>query len=199
MMVTHEREGMLIGEAIDETQILAKACANPAEFAPLYARYFPRIYAYCLRRVAQSAEAEDLTSLIFTRALTGMHGYQGGSVAAWLFQIAHNTCMNHIRDARLRSSHVGRTTTALEEFPDPSELPLMHLVRAEDRERVDRLIAALPEAQRELLALRVAGELSAKEIGAVLGKSEGAVRVALYRTMQQLRAAYEQFETEDRQ
>jgi RNA polymerase sigma-70 factor (ECF subfamily) len=75
----------------------------------------------------------------------------------------------------------------------------MHLVRAEDRERVDRLIAALPEAQRELLALRVAGELSAKEIGAVLGKSEGAVRVALYRTMQQLRAAYEQFETEDRQ
>jgi DNA-directed RNA polymerase specialized sigma24 family protein len=48
-----------------------------------------------------------------------------------------------------------------------------------------------------LLALRVAGELSAKDIGAVLGKSEGAVRVALHRVVQHLRAAYQQSEGEE--
>jgi DNA-directed RNA polymerase specialized sigma24 family protein len=47
-----------------------------------------------------------------------------------------------------------------------------------------------------LLALRVAGGLSAKEVGVVLGKSEGAVRVALYRVMQQLREGYQHAEGE---
>jgi len=52
-----------------------------------------------------------------------------------------------------------------------------------------RALATLSAEQRELLALKAAGELSAREIGAVLGKREGAVRVALHRTIQQLRAA----------
>jgi RNA polymerase sigma-70 factor (ECF subfamily) len=66
---------------------------------------------------------------------------------------------------------------------------LGQLVEAEERQQMQRLVAALPEEQRELIALRVTGGLSAKEIGQVVGKSEGAVRVAIHRTLQQLRAA----------
>jgi len=84
-------------DAGDEAAILARARADPAQFAPLYARYFPRVYRYCLRRVGDPTEAEDLTSAIFTGALAGLGGYRGGSFAAWLFQIAHHAVVSQRR------------------------------------------------------------------------------------------------------
>ena len=161
---------------------------DPAMLAPLYERYFPRIYAYCLRRVESEEVAEDLTSLIFTRALTGAAQFRGGSVAAWLFRIARNAIANHLRDRRPQRSLDAAPPGNEPQAPDE---PLIDgLVRAEERERVARLLAALPDDQRELLTLRIAGELSAKEIGIVVGKSEGAVRVALHRIVRALRDAY---------
>lgn len=175
-------------DADEEARVVAAARADPAAFAPLYERYFPRVYAYCLRRVGSGEEAEDLTSLVFTRALTGLGGYRGGSVAAWLFRIAHNAVANHLRDRRPQRSLDDPAPGNVPVAPDE---PLLDgLVRAEERERVARLLAALPGEQRELLALRIAGEQSAKEIGAVTGKSEGAVRVALHRIVRALRDAY---------
>jgi len=65
-------------------------------------------------------------------------------------------------------------------------------VRDEEQEHLARLLAALPDDQREILVLRLVGELTAREIGAVIGKREGAVRVALHRIVRRLRAAYHQ-------
>src|SRR5579885_2275763 len=84
----------------EETALLACARSNPACFAPIYERYVPRIYRYCLRRVGRPDVAEDLTSVTFTKALLGLRDYRGGSVAAWLFRIAHNVVANHLRDRR---------------------------------------------------------------------------------------------------
>lgn len=73
-------------ESMEEVaQTVERARANPAAFEPLYAEYFPRIYRYCLRRVSCPQEAEDLTSLVFTRALANLSNYRGGSFVAWLF------------------------------------------------------------------------------------------------------------------
>lgn len=183
------RQGARVdADSDEEARVVAATRDDPAAFAPLYERYFPCVYAYCLRRVGSSEEAEDLTSLVFTRAFTSVGQFRGGSVAAWLFRIAHNAVANHQRDRRpqlsLDAAPLGTTPIA------PDEPLLDGLVRAEERERVARLLAALPDDQRELLALRIVGELSAKEIGMVLGKSEGAVRVALHRVVRTLRDAY---------
>ncbi len=177
-----------------EAQIIQEARTDPAAFAPLYEHYFERIYNYCLRRIGQPEEAEDLTSLIFTRVLTGLQGYRGGSFAAWLFRIAHNAVVNHLRDRRPRISLEAAAFVLIDELPRPGERALERLVQVEERQEIAKLIAALPEDQRELLALRVVGELSAKEVGAVLGKSEGAVRVALHRVVRHLRQSYQQSE-----
>jgi RNA polymerase sigma-70 factor (ECF subfamily) len=167
----------------ETAQAIDRARANPAAFKPIYEAYFTRIYRYCLRRVSSRQEAEDLTSVIFTRALTGLASYRGGSFTAWLFRIAHNVVVNS-----LRGRHV---TVPLEEAEHLAESDEMtnHVVQAEESQQIARLIAALPEEQRELLALRLAGGLSAREIGQAIGKSEGAVRVAIHRAVQQLRAA----------
>lgn len=180
----------------DEGAILKEARADPARFAPIYERYFPRVYRYCLRRVDRPEDAEDLTGLVFTRALAGLPEYRGGSVAAWLFRIAHNVVANELRDRRPHASLDGAAATLAADLSDPDEPALTLLLREEERQRIARLLAQLPENQRELLALKMAGELTAKEIGAVLGRSEGAVRVALHRIVQQLRAAYVQTDKE---
>ncbi len=186
------------GEA-EEARILERARTNPAEFAPIYERYFSLIYKYCWRRTGQTEEAEDLTSLVFTRALGGLANYRGGSVAAWLFQIAHNAVANHLRNRKPQTpfEFEAENESGFREWGRSTETALEQLVWAEERERVARLIAALSEEQRELLALKIHGELSAKEIGLVVGKSEGAVRVALHRIVQQLRSSYRQAEQEE--
>ncbi|MFN8374394.1 MAG: sigma factor [Anaerolineae bacterium] len=81
----------------DEVRLMQQAQRNPALFAPLYERYVDRVYAYCRRRAASPQDAEDLCSMVFARALAGLHTYQGGHVAAWLFRIAHNVVVNHYR------------------------------------------------------------------------------------------------------
>ncbi len=194
-MMMGARAGVEDAVAADETAMMARARSDPAAFAPLYERYFARIYRYCLRRTGQPEEAEDLSSVVFTHAIAGRAGYRGGSVAAWLFGIAHNATANHLRARRPQIAR-GTAEAAIAALPALEEAPPDYLVRVEERRAIARLIAALPEDQRELLTLRVTGELSAKEIGAVVGKSEGAVRVALHRIMQQLRRRYTQLEEE---
>jgi RNA polymerase sigma-70 factor (ECF subfamily) len=179
--------------AVSEAHILLQTRTNPAAFAPLYEHYFARVYGYCLRRIGQPEEAEDVTSQIFTRVLGNLSSYRGGSFAAWLFRIAHNTVLNYLRDRRPRIS-LDSMEILPEDLARHGDKALERLVQSEERRHIAKLIAALPEDQRELLALRIVGELSAKEVGAVLGKSEGAVRVALHRIVRQLRQSYQQTE-----
>lgn len=173
-----------------DSDILQQAQSDPAQFAPLYERYFSDIYKYCLRRTGGREDAEDLASLIFTRALTGARSYRGGSVRAWLFRIAHNAVANYLRDRHLTLSVDEPDGRGAWELADPAEDTLGQLVQQEERNRVAALVMRLPDDQRELLALRIAGGLSARDIGAVLGKQESAVRVALHRIVRGLQAAY---------
>ena len=175
----------------EEIALLEQARSDPSCFAPVYERYFPRIYRYCLCRVGRPDVAEDLTSVIFTKALLGLRDYRGGSVAAWLFRIAHNVVANHLRDRRPMLS----LDQALDDPADAAD-PDAHLIAEEEYARISGLIAALHDEQRELLALRIAGGLSAKEIGAVVGKSEGAVRIALHRLIAGLRQGLQSAEGE---
>jgi len=171
----------------DEARLMHAARGDISRFAPLYERYFPRIYVYCLRRVENKVAAEDLTSQIFARALAGIGNYAGGSVAAWLFRIAHNAVANHYRSRR---AHVSLESTDFD-APNDEDEPIVHLIEAETHQAIHALVVALPHEQQELLALKIAGGLSAEEIGQVIGKSAGAVRVELHRIIKRLRKDYE--------
>ncbi|MCZ7547465.1 MAG: sigma-70 family RNA polymerase sigma factor [Anaerolineae bacterium] len=173
-------------EAQEEIRIMQAARANPARFAPIYERYFARIYGYCVRRVATPQEAEDLTSQVFTRALVGLPKYRGGQVAVWLFRIAHNAVVNHLRGRRPQVSLEAADLDVTDDGPEPGA----RLDEAEALEALRDLVAALPDAQQDLLALKVVAGLTSEEVGAVLGKSAGAVRVELHRVIKKLRAQY---------
>jgi RNA polymerase sigma-70 factor (ECF subfamily) len=175
-------------EEIDLSHALEQSASTPAAFKPVYEAYFLRVYRYCLKRIGNIEEAEDITSLVFTRALTHIASFRGGSFPAWLFRIAHNVLANHFRDQRgtiplERVEQIGR-----------DDDPLEKLETNEERQHIMRLVATLSEEQRNLLALKITARLSAKEIGVVIGKSEGAVRVAIHRVIQQLRATWDEEE-----
>ena len=107
----------------DEARWIVAARTKPAAFAPVYEHYVDRIYAYCARRTSPP-EAEDLTSLVFARALAAVHDYRGGSVAAWLFRIAHNVVVNHYRDHH--------PALALDAAESPQPEPLDRLIEIRD-------------------------------------------------------------------
>lgn len=170
----------------DEIRIMRAAQRDPSLFAPLYERYFDRIYAYCLRRTSNAQEAEDLTSQVFTRVLTALQSYRGGMVAAWLFQIAHNIVINHYRGRR--------PILSLDDLDlsgdDEGESALEQIARAEEGRVLQQLIAALPDDHRTLLSLAIDAGLNSYEIGAALGKNPTTVRVQIHRIIKQLRERF---------
>jgi RNA polymerase sigma-70 factor (ECF subfamily) len=169
----------------DERELAVAAKTNRAAFGALYDRYVARIYGYCYRRLQTPEEAEDATSLVFTRAIAALPRYRddGPSFGAWLFTIARNVVIDAAR-AR-RGTNVADDDGAMvqDESPGPEE----HTLIVEEMRELRALLARLPADQAQLVELRLAG-LTDKEIAFVLGRSYGAVRVAQFRAVRRLRA-----------
>ncbi len=156
-------------------------------FEVLYRRYLDRVYAYAFYALGDHHDAEDATERTFLAAMRGIRGYRdtGAGFRAWLFRIAHNTVANAYRIRRRRR---------LEPLPEgwdrpaPNADPAGLVARAEEGRRVLRAVRRLPEDRRQVVLLRFVDGLSAAEIGVVLDRSPGAVRVLLHRSLRQLAA-----------
>jgi RNA polymerase sigma factor (sigma-70 family) len=138
-----------------------------------------RVYAYVAYRLGDGPEAEDVTSEVFERAMRYRASYDEsrGRPLPWLLGIARRC----VEDAR-----VARPTV---EGPEPPEMPSAENV---DRNVVDRLslaqaIDALDDRARDLIALRYGADLTARQIGEILGLTTNAVEVALHRALKRLR------------
>ncbi len=153
-------------------------------FAELYDEYVDRVYRYLLYRLRDTADAEDLTSEVFTRAFANIHRYrwQGKSFLAWLYTIARNAVTDRMRRAR--------PTVDLEDafgIADGSPTAQEH-VEARDRATALRqAMTRLTGDQQEVLLLRFMENYSSQEVAKALGKNEGAVRALQFRALGRLR------------
>lgn len=163
-------------------------------FAPLYERYQPIVYHYCLRRLSHPEVAADATSIVFTRAVAALPKFrpdpkrEGSTFRSWLFTIAHNAVVDQHRRTRpsvsLDQAASGETigTTLVSTYVTPEE----HALLQDDASRVRRWLDHLPERQRAIVELRLAG-LSGEEIARTLGMSLSAVKSAQFRAYATLR------------
>jgi RNA polymerase sigma-70 factor (ECF subfamily) len=163
------------------------AQGDRATFAILYRRYLNRVYGYAFYQLGDHHDAEDATERTFLAALAALGGFRdtGSTFRAWLFRIAHNTIAN------VHRSRARRPTVALPEGWDrsaPDADPAGLVGRGEELREVLALIDELPDERRQVILLRFVDELSAREIGIVLDRSEGAVRVLLHRALRELAA-----------
>ena len=150
----------------------------------LYDRFRDRVARFATGRLGDAEKAEDVTSETFEGVLRGLSAYRPGTdFEAWLFTIARRRVADHFRRrARRREvelDELGRAASA----GGPEDAVLA----AERRAEVAGAFRRLRPDQQEVLALRVLGGLTAAQVAKVVGKSEGAVRVAQHRALLDLR------------
>jgi RNA polymerase sigma-70 factor, ECF subfamily len=168
-----------------DRSLVEAAQADRAEFGVLYRRYLDRVYAYAFYQLRDHHDAEDVTERVFLAALKALPGYRdrGSTFRAWLFTIAHNTLANaHRTRSRRRTEPLPITF----ERPAPDADPAALVARAEELRRVLSAVDRLPDDRRQVVLLRFVNGLSAREIGQVLDRSPGAVRVLLHRALREL-------------
>src|SRR5581483_11417849 len=153
------------------------APAGADEERALYERYAARILAFCVRNLRSREDAEDAAQTTFVNALRAIRaGVEPRSEEAWLYSIARNVCLSHMRAAGRRRQvelpsdlEIVQETVAGQE-PDADELLVL-------REALDWM----PETQRNALLLREWRGLSYAEIATELGLSQSAVETLLFR------------------
>lgn len=156
-------------------------------FGKIYMKYLDPIYRYIYFRVNQNRqEAEDLTELVFFKALERVDKYQenGHSFRAWLYTIARNTVVDHWRR--------GAGTSSLTiDVANGDRTPEESLIFDEENKDLLEAIDQLNEEQRQLVVLKFIEGVSNREIAAILNKKEDAVRAMQYRALKQLRKIME--------
>ena len=174
------------GETPDtDARLVAEALLDRSAFAALYRRYVSAIYRYAYHRLGTKEQAEDATSQIFLKALVALPSHKPDrSFRSWLFTIAHNVVTDCYR-ARRPQDPLDQVGELEDRYSSPEEEAL-HLVQ---RDEVREMLQLLPIDQRRILELRLAG-LTSSEIGQVLGKSAGAVKVAQSRSIARLRESF---------
>ena len=166
---------------VREDQLVDRARRGDADaFGRLYELHLDRIYRYIYYRVGSSNEAEDLTEHVFLKAWEAIGRYEsrGLPFAAWLYRMAHNAVIDHYR-AR-------RPTTSIDEtfdLEDEGQNPVASAEALFDREELKVAIKRLNHDQQTVILLRFTEGLSHAEVGKILGKSEGAVRVIQHRAL----------------
>ena len=155
-------------------------------FAQLYEAYFDRIYRYIVIRIGDATEAEDMTQQVFLKVLHSISSFRwaGKPFSAWLFRIAHNQVVDHLR------RKTRRTTVPIEEAPpiiDPGRNPEEALEIKMDMEQVSRAARELTGAQREVISLRFAGGMSIAEVAKAMGRTEGAIKALQHSAIMALR------------
>ncbi len=179
------------GGDADDALLLGMAKRDRQAFASLYRRYVDPVYRYCDRCLGNRELAEDATSLIFTKALAALDRCHDDAFRSWLFTIAHNV----ILDMRRQQRNVGSLDEAAEVADRGQEhSPEAQALASDDARTIRALLVQLPDEQRHLLELRLAG-LTDAEIARVLGRSHGAVRMSQYRAIARLRALIGVLET----
>jgi RNA polymerase sigma-70 factor (ECF subfamily) len=158
---------------------------DPAAFAPLYDRYAVAIYRFCYRKVGDPDIANDLTAQIFVKAIERLDRYrprEGATFRSWLFAIARNTVTDNWRRHRPTYDIEPVAGALVDHEPGPEQ----HAIEQDELRYLDQVLDALPETQRAIVELRLAG-LTTAEIMATLKMTEPAVKSAQHRAYRRLR------------
>jgi RNA polymerase sigma-70 factor (ECF subfamily) len=156
-------------------------------FGIIYDRFFDQIYAYVLRQVGSPADAEDIVSGVFLEAVEKIDRFtwRGAGFAAWLFRIARNDVIDHFRRRGVGARETA-TTEDIVELADAGRVEDL-VEKAWTERELMQAIAGLSEEQRTVILLKLMFNFSNRQIGGVIGKSEGAVKALKHRALLSLR------------
>ena len=166
---------------------------DPDAFEQLYRKYVAQIYSLALYETRDAHAAEDITEGVFLKALAALPRFreqgegEDSTFKVWLYAIARNVIANERRRERRHPQDPIDLALGLQAADDPASTVETRL----EAERALQAVMELPPERRQALILRFVNELSAREIGELMGKSEGAVRVLIHRALASVRRRLE--------
>jgi len=157
--------------------------------ASLYEEYYDRIARYAYARIGDRCEAEDIASETFLKALESLHKYrdQGIPIQAWIFRIAHNLVVDHLRKVTKNRDLPIEIESTIDDS-DPAATAEIKI----QIESVKLAMEKLTEEQREVLQLRFFGQMTSREVSGIMQKSDGAVREMQRAALEKLRQIFKE-------
>ena len=153
-------------------------------FGRLFDHFHLPIHRYVASRVRRPSDAEDLTQLVFVKALEALPRYESRGVpfGAWLFRLARNAIIDFIRTSH-EHADLAQSVDRAGTGAGPDEM----VVTRQEIDAVGAALSTLTEDQRDAITLRFFAGLSAREAAEVMGKQEGTVRGLQFRAIAALR------------
>jgi RNA polymerase sigma-70 factor (ECF subfamily) len=171
---------------IDENLLIRQAIGGDTDaFGKLYFRHVERVYRHIYYWVHNIDDAKDLTQQVFVKAWQAIGKYKitASPFSAWLITIGHNFVIDFYRTRKKKHVYIEYDT-----IPNESSSSLEEMAESKFlQETLRNAILQLPNEQQQVIQLRFIENFKHAEIAALLGKSEGAVRVIQYRALMKLR------------
>jgi RNA polymerase sigma-70 factor, ECF subfamily len=155
-------------------------------FAALYDEFMPKVYKYISFRIADTDDAQDITSTVFEKALINFESYSAekAKFSTWIFSITRNALIDHYRYSAKKKSLQAEATVEAELKTDPSGDDMF---KAEDAKILRGCISQLMPQEKEIISLKFGSGMTNREIARQLNLSESNVGVIAYRAVRRLR------------
>ena len=166
-------------------------------FEELYRTHAGRLYSVALRLVGNPADAEDLLQEIFLAAHRKLDTFRGeSSLGTWLYRLATNLCLDHLRSRTGRSRHV---TDSIDDEPGLFDVATSSLAeQTVTKMDLERALARLPEGCRSAFVLHDVEGLEHREVAEILGVAEGTSKSQVHKARLKLRKMLRSQEKEGR-
>jgi RNA polymerase sigma-70 factor, ECF subfamily len=153
-----------------------------AAFDELMIRYERQIYRVCYRFVENRDDAMDLAQEVFIKAFEHLPTFRReSSLKTWLYRIAMNHCINHVKKHTPEFIQVG-------EFTGSVAPTIHHQLEDEEKRRLfHKLVKRLPPKQRAILEMRVNEQLSYEEIARMSGRSVSTIKASVFFALEKLK------------
>lgn len=171
---------------------LIAACqqGDHAAFRRVFELYRDRVYGLCRQMAGNDQDAEDLAQEAFVTAFRHLGSYRGeAAFGTWLYRVTANCCLSQLRRRRPAEQALAVVGTAAEPVTEDDGGPQARLEREELAGQVSAAVAELPESQRLIFVLGAQLGMRYREIAAISGCSEEAVKVRMHRARKRVREA----------
>lgn len=191
MVIPLFRRAAVSAERDDDGSLVRRHARGDAEaFPALVDRYQAEVYGFLVRRLRDEARAEEFVQETFLRLVVEAPRWSAdGPVRAWLFRVARNLSIDHLRrhGTRFENATTGDLDDPVLAEPDTALAPDDQVENARLRARLRKAVAQLPPEQREVVLLRHDEGLSFPEIGEVLDISPNTAKSRLRYALEALR------------